>query len=32
MTTSEQPQSHDLNFKTIFVENPLDAITFALPQ
>jgi len=25
-------QSHDLNFKTIFVENPWEAITFALPK
>ncbi|MCI0617415.1 hypothetical protein L0244_30955, partial [bacterium] len=32
MTTSETPQSHDLNFKTILVENSWDAITFAMPK
>jgi hypothetical protein len=32
MTSSEQPQSHDLNFKTILVENSWDAITFAIPK
>lgn len=26
MTTSETPQSHDLNFKTILVENSWDAV------
>ncbi|GEM_PF-6166001 len=31
MTTSEAPHSHDLDFKTIFVENPLNAIAFAFP-
>ncbi len=31
MADSENQQSHDQNFKTIIVENPYAAITFALP-
>lgn len=32
MPDEEAKRSHDQNFKAIFVENPRDAITFALPQ
>lgn len=32
MAASEKPHSYDLDFKTIIVENPWDAITFALPK
>jgi len=32
MTNSETPHSYDLDFKTIIVENPWDALTFAMPR
>lgn len=32
MAAFDPEQSHDQNFKTIFVENPWAAITFALPK
>lgn len=32
MSTYDPKKSHDQNFKTILVENPWDAITFAMPQ
>ncbi len=32
MAEYDPAESHDLNFKTIIVENPWDAITFAMPK
>ncbi|MCI0690727.1 hypothetical protein L0337_01825 [candidate division KSB1 bacterium] len=32
MATYDPAESHDQNFKTIIVENPWDAITFAMPK